>query len=150
MSLHFWVSALFRPNLYRTTNLLLPLLACAEMVLDLELSVPEVKVHESLHFSELLWQHNAAVHVPGIQVCLDKVKGTMKKCITWNLFWRTGRAFVQRHYQTPFFLIPKYQKGKEYNFCNSFFSLRKGTPTLAVLMLKLVNHFSVKSKNSSM
>lgn len=47
------------------------------MVLDLELSVPEVKVHESLHFSELLWQHNAAVHVPGIQVCLDK--GTMKE-----------------------------------------------------------------------
>lgn len=35
--------------------------------------------HENLHFSELLLQHNAAIHVPRIQACLDKAKGTVKE-----------------------------------------------------------------------
>lgn len=140
MSVHFWVAALFRRNLPHITNLLLSLLASAERILDLELNVV---AHESLHFSELLWQHNAAVHVPRIQACLDKAKGTVKAGT-----YRIRRAFIQRHYQTPFFPI-LWDWGKEYNFSNSISSLRKGTPTSTLLMLKLVNHFSIKTRNLS-
>lgn len=45
--------------------------------------------------------------------------------------------------------ILKYWKGKEYNFHNNFSNLRKGAPTSALLMVRLVGSFSIKSRNSS-